>query len=142
MFETFDLFVDDIRRKVTSLGLKELRTPEDVDKEIESSKGTLLIFVNSTCGCAGGIARPALQEALSGSVKPDNLATVFAGQDLEATERARNHFGTEPPSSPSFAMMKDGKFVGIIHRKDIEGRNPEVVAQTLKRFFEAQQRRN
>ena len=142
MFDTFDLFVEDIRKKVTSIGLKELRTPEDVDRAIEGSKGTLLIFVNSTCGCAGGIARPALEEALKGDAVPDILATVFAGPDREATERARSYFGNEPPSSPSFAMMKDGRFVGIIHRKDIEGRNPEVVAGALQRFFEAQQQTN
>ncbi|MCL5035058.1 MAG: BrxA/BrxB family bacilliredoxin [Bacteroidetes bacterium] len=142
MFETFDLFVEDLRKQVTSLGLKELRTPEDVDRAIENSKGTLLIFVNSTCGCAGGIARPALEKALKEGAVPDNLATVFAGQDREATEQARSHFGNEPPSSPSFALMEDGKFVGIIHRKDIEGNDPEVVAEALKRFFEAHQRRN
>ncbi len=142
MFETFDLFVEDIRKRVTSIGLKELRTPEEVDNAVQNTKGTLLIFVNSTCGCAGGIARPALEKALHGSAVPDHLATVFAGQDREATEQARSYFVNEPPSSPSFALINDGKFGGIIHRKDIEGKDPEVVAEALKRFFEAHQRRN
>lgn len=136
MFETFDLFVQDVRRQATSLGLKELRTPDDVDDMIKSSKGTLLIFVNSTCGCAGGIARPALEMALKGKNIPDNLATVFAGQDKDATARARSYFTNEPPSSPSFALMKDRKFIKIIHRSDIEGRDPEIVAEMLKNLFE------
>ncbi len=138
MASTIDLFIEDIRRRVTSLGFKELRTPEDVAATIEKSKGTLLVFVNSTCGCAGGIARPAVEIALKGNVRPDNLATVFAGQDTEATERARGYFTDQPPSSPSFALLKDGKFVNIVHRSDIEGRNPNDVAETLKNLFEHQ----
>lgn len=134
--DTFDLFVDQIRKEVKLLGAEELKTPEEVDTAIKA-KGTTLIFVNSMCGCAGGIARPALQTVLTESVVPDHLATVFAGQDLEATARARSYFGTEPPSSPSFALMKDGRFLGIIHRKDIEGREPAIVAETLKNFLEA-----
>ncbi len=132
--ETFDLFIDQIRKEVKSLGAEELRTPDEVDKAMKA-KGTTLIFVNSSCGCAGGIARPALQKALTDSAPPDHLATVFAGQDFEATARARSYFGTEPPSSPSFALMKDGRFVGIIHRKDIEGRDPSDVAEALTNFI-------
>ncbi len=135
MFETFDLFVEEIRRQTRSLGIEELRTPGDVDDTIKNSKGTLLIFVNSTCGCAGGIARPALDMALKGQNIPDNLATVFAGQDKDATERARSYFTNQPPSSPSFALMKDGRFLGMIHRSNIEGRDPETVAELLKNFF-------
>ncbi len=136
MVATFDLFVEDIRRKVTSIGFKELRTPDQVDDTIKNSKGTLLIFVNSTCGCAGGIARPAIEAALKGKNIPENLATVFAGQDKEATERARSYFTDQPTSSPSFALMKDGKFIRLVHRSDIEGRDPRTVSETLKNLFE------
>lgn len=136
MVATVDLFVEDIRRKVRSLGFKELRTADEVDDKINNSKGTLLIFVNSTCGCAGGIARPAVEMALKEKVIPNNLATVFAGQDKAATERVRSYFTDQPTSSPSFALMKDGKFVGMIHRSDIEGQHPQVVAEMLKNFFE------
>ncbi|HUI29422.1 MAG TPA: BrxA/BrxB family bacilliredoxin [Candidatus Acidoferrales bacterium] len=139
MVATIDLFVEDIRHKVRSLGFKELRTPEDVDEAIKNNKRTLLIFVNSTCGCAGGIARPAVEMALNGKIIPDDLATVFAGQDSLATERARNYFIGQPPSSPSFAIMKDGKFAGMIHRSDIEGRNPHTVAEMLKALFRSTQ---
>ena len=135
MFETFDLFIDKMRKEVSSLGAEELRTPEDVDKAV-TSKGTTLVFVNSTCGCAGGIARPALSIALSNKNLPDRITTVFAGQDKEATERARSYFTGQPPSSPSFALMKDGKLVKMIHRSDIEGRAPEAVAGFLRETFE------
>jgi putative YphP/YqiW family bacilliredoxin len=135
MVTTVDLFVEDIRRKVRSLGFKELRTPNDVDDAIKNTKGILLIFVNSTCGCAGGIARPAVEIALKETTIPGNLATVFAGQDKAATERARSYFTDQPPSSPSFALMKDGRFVGMIHRSDIEGRDPRTIAEMLKDFL-------
>jgi len=140
MAATVDLFVEDIRRKVRSLGFKELRTPYEVDETIANSKGALLIFVNSTCGCAGGIARPAIEMALKGKTIPENLATVFAGQDKPATERARTYFTDQPSSSPSFALMKDGKFIGMIHRSDIEGTDPQTVAEMLKRFFESEEK--
>jgi len=136
MVAAVDLFVEDIRRKVRSLGFKELRTPGEVDDTIRSSKGTLLIFVNSTCGCAGGIARPAIEMALKEKNIPQNLVTVFAGQDKEATERARSYFNDQPPSSPSFALFKNGNFLGMIHRSDIEGRDAVRVAEKLKAFFE------
>jgi bacilliredoxin len=135
MFETFDLFIDQMRNEVRSLGAEELRSPEEVDKAV-ASKGTTLIFVNSTCGCAGGIARPALSIALRDKNLPDRITTVFAGQDKEATARARSYFADQPPSSPSFALMKDGKLVKMIHRSDIEGRAPEVVAGLLRETFE------
>ncbi len=136
MYATFDLFIEEIRREVRSMGLQELRTPADVDNAITNSKGTLLVFVNSTCGCAGGIAKPALKMALMEKSLPDKLTTVFAGQDKEATERARSYFTNQPPSSPSFALFKDGKFIKIIHRSEIEGRTPEKVAEQLKSTFE------
>jgi putative YphP/YqiW family bacilliredoxin len=135
MVATVDLLLEDIRQKVRSLGFKELRTPDDVDNTIKNSKGTLLIFVNSTCGCTSGIARPAIEMALKGKNIPDNFATVFAGQDKDATARARTYFTDQPPSSPSFVLMKNGRFVGMIHRSDIEGRDPQTVAETLKNLF-------
>lgn len=135
MFETFDLFIDQMRNEVRSLGAEELRSPEDVDKAV-TSKGSVLVFVNSTCGCAGGIARPALSLALRDKKLPDRITTVFAGQDKDATARARSYFTGHPPSSPSFALMKDGKLVKMIHRSDIEGRAPEAVAGLLRETFE------
>jgi len=136
MAMTVDLFIEDIRRKVRSLGFRELRAADEVDETIKNNKGTLLIFVNSTCGCAGGIARPAIEMALKEEIIPDELVTVFAGQDKAATERARSYFTDQPSSSPSFALMKDGNFVGMIHRSDIEGRDPRTLAEMLKDFFE------
>jgi len=136
MVATVDLFVEDIRRKVRSLGFKELRTPNEVDETIKNSRGPLLIFVNSTCGCAGGIARPAIEMALKGKNIPNNLATVFAGQDKQATDQARSYFIDQLPSSPSFALMKDGKLAGMIHRSDIEGKNPRTIAGMLENLFE------
>ncbi len=134
MLETFDLFIDQMRKEVRSLGARELKTPEEVDNTVKE-KGTTLVFVNSTCGCAGGIARPALSIALKDKTLPDRITTVFAGQDREATERARSYFTDEPPSSPSFALLKDGHLVKMIHRSDIEGREPEEVAGLLKETF-------
>ena len=134
MFETFDLFIDQMRKEVRSMGAEELRTPEDVDEAV-NTKGTTLVFVNSTCGCAGGTARPALHMALKDKALPDRVTTVFAGQDREATERARSYFTDQPPSSPSFALLKDGQLVKMIHRSDIEGRAPEEVAGLLRQTF-------
>lgn len=134
MFETFDLFIDQMRKEVRSLGAQELKTPEEVDKAVKK-EGTTLVFVNSTCGCAGGIARPALSIALKDKMLPDRITTVFAGQDREATERARSYFTDEPPSSPSFALLKGGHLVAMIHRSDIEGREPEEVAGVLRETF-------
>ena len=135
MFDTFDLFIDQMRKEVKSLGARELRTPEEVDEVIKLS-GTTLVFVNSTCGCAGGIARPALSLALKDSKLPDRVATVFAGQDREATDRARSYFTNQPPSSPSFALMKEGTLVRMIPRSEIEGRVPQAVARLLAETFE------
>ncbi len=135
MFETFDLFIDQMRKEVRSLGVRELRTAEEVDNTVKE-KGTMLVFVNSTCGCTGSIARPALSIALKDKRLPDQITTVFAGQDREATERARSYFTDQPPSSPSFALLKDGRLVKMIHRSDIEGREPEEVAGLLRETFQ------
>ena len=135
MANTIDLFVAQMRRDLVALGIRELRTAQEVDETIRSSRGTLLVFVNSTCGCAGGIARPGLAMALKNRALPDQLATVFAGQDKEATERARSYFTDQPPSSPSFALLQDGKLVSMIHRRDIEGTTPIYAASLLTKVF-------
>lgn len=134
MLETFDLFIDQMRKEVRSIGAQELKTPEEVDNAVKGN-GTTLVFVNSICGCAGGVARPALSIALKNKTLPDRITTVFAGQDREATERARSYFTDQPPSSPSFALLKDGHLVTMIHRSDIEGREPEEVAGLLRETF-------
>jgi putative YphP/YqiW family bacilliredoxin len=132
----YDIFIQQMRDEVTRLGAEELRTPEDVDRVIPNSKGTLLVVVNSVCGCAAGVARPALAKALQHSVKPEKIVTVFAGQDKEATARAREYFEGQPPSSPSFALLRDGKLVRMIHRYQIEGHSVDQVARTLIEAFD------
>jgi putative YphP/YqiW family bacilliredoxin len=132
-----DILVHQFKNEVTRLGVKDLQTPEEVDELLGNRKGTVLVFVNSVCGCAGGIARPALAKAMKHEVKPDTFATVFASGDREATERARSYFTGMPPSSPSFALLRDGKLVKMIHRSDIEVRGPEDVAELLTGAFDA-----
>jgi putative YphP/YqiW family bacilliredoxin len=132
----YDILIQQMRDEVTRLGVQELRTPADVDSVLPNTKGTVLVVVNSTCGCAAGAARPALAKALQNQVVPDKLVTVFAGMDKEATARAREYFTDQPPSSPSFAIMRDGKFVHMIHRYQIEGHNSDQVAATITQAFE------
>ncbi len=132
----YDILIQRMREEVTRLGAKELRTPEEVDSTIPNSKGTMLVVVNSTCGCAAGAARPGLALAMQHSVVPDEIVTVFAGQEREATARARELFDDMPPSSPSFALMKDGKFAQMIHRYQIEGHSPQQIAAQLVAAFE------
>lgn len=127
--------VEDARALMVRMGFTELRTPEEVDAAVREP-GTSLIFVNSMCGCAGGIARPAAVLALRSGVKPDHVYTVFAGQDKEATARAREYFAPYPPSSPSIALLKDGKLVYMLERSQIEGRDPQTVAQTLSQALQ------
>jgi len=124
--------VQPMRDEVTSLGVKELRTPEEVDAAMQGdgAKGTTLVFVNSVCGCAAGNARPALRMTME-KAKPDHAYTVFAGQDREATARAREFFQGQPPSSPSFALFRDGKVVGMLHRHNIEGRMAHEIAKDI-----------
>ncbi|PWA13192.1 BrxA/BrxB family bacilliredoxin [Pueribacillus theae] len=134
----FNLFMKDIvdqaRREMRDSGYTELTTPEEVDEAMKK-QGTTLVMVNSTCGCAGGVARPAAYYALKNDKKPDHLVTVFAGQDREATEQARTYFTGYPPSSPSFALMKDGKIVEMIARNDIESFDTEDVVKKLQDAF-------
>ena len=131
-----DILMQQIRDEVARLGVTELRTAEEVDALLAHHTGTALVFVNSVCGCAGGIARPALARALRHDIRPDIVATVFASGDLEATAQARSYFTDMPPSSPSFAFLREGKLVHMIHRSDIEIRTAAEVAQMLIEAFD------
>jgi putative YphP/YqiW family bacilliredoxin len=133
----YDILIKQMRDEVTRLGAQELRTPAEVDEVLPNAKGVTLVVVNSTCGCAAGASRPALAKALRHSVGPDKIVTVFAGQDKEATARAREYFTDQPPSSPSFAFMRDGKFVHMVHRHEIEGHSADQVAVRLTQAFDA-----
>ena len=132
-----EMMVKPMREEVTRLGVTELRTVADVDSALGAAEGTALVFVNSVCGCAAGMARPGLARALQHQVKPARLYSVFAGQDLDATARARSYFGEFQPSSPSVALMKDGEVVAFVHRHQIEGRSPDQVAALLTTAFDS-----
>jgi putative YphP/YqiW family bacilliredoxin len=125
-----------MREELTRLGAEELKTVEDVDRTISESKGTLMVVVNSICGCAAGKARPGIARALQHNVRPDRIATVFAGADIEATDQARSYFTGYQPSSPSIALLKDGQLVYMMERREIEGRGPEQIAQELTQAFD------
>ncbi len=125
-----------MRLDLTSAGFKELKTAEDVDQTIPNQKGTLLLVMNSVCGCAAGAARPGVKLALNDGKKPEMLTTVFAGQDLEATSQARKYTLPYPPSSPAIALFKDGKLVHFLERHHIEGRSAEMIAENLKMAFD------
>lgn len=131
-----EIMVQPMREDVTRHGVTELKTVAEVDAVLANPSGTQLVFVNSVCGCAAGMARPALAMALRHPVRPDELYSVFAGQDLEATARARSYFSEYAPSSPSFALLRDGEVVHFIHRHDIEGRLAEAIARDLTAAFE------
>ncbi|WP_047979969.1 BrxA/BrxB family bacilliredoxin [Ornithinibacillus contaminans] len=135
----FNLFMNDVvdaaRKDITEAGYEELRTPDEVDAAL-NREGTTLVMVNSTCGCAGGVARPAAVNAIHFDKRPDHLVTVFAGQDREATEKARSYFEGYPPSSPSFALLKDGKIVTMVERHDIEGHSAMDVLGKLQHLFD------
>jgi putative YphP/YqiW family bacilliredoxin len=124
-----------MREELTRMGVQELKTANDVDREMQSQQGTTLVIVNSICGCAAGRMRPAVREALQNSSRPDRAFSVFAGQDMEATERARSYFTGYPPSSPSLALFREGKLVHIMQRSDIEHRDAADIAAELKRVF-------
>lgn len=125
-----------MREEMISLGARELTTVAEVDAALGDQKGTMLVFVNSVCGCAAGNARPALRHALQHGVRPQHVVTVFAGQDLDATARARQYFGEYQPSSPSIALLRDGEVVHFVHRHQIEGRPPQAVAADLAAAFD------
>lgn len=131
-----EIMIKPMREDLTRLGVEEMRTPEAVDETVRSSKGTLMVVVNSICGCAAGKARPGIALALQNEVKPDKVATVFAGADIEATEKARGYFTGYGPSSPSIALLKDGELVYMLERYQIEGRDAQQIAGELTKAFE------
>ncbi|RIO00849.1 BrxA/BrxB family bacilliredoxin [Mammaliicoccus sciuri] len=135
----FNLYMNDVvnsaRNEIEAAGYKQLTTKDEVE-ETFNKPGTTFVMVNSVCGCAGGIARPAAQHALYYDKLPNQLVTVFAGQDKEATETAREYFEGYPPSSPSFAFLKDGKIVKMIERHEIEGHDPMSVITNIQALFE------
>ena len=126
-----EIMVIPMREELTRLGIEELLTPEAVDQAL-TGPGTSMVVVNSICGCAAGRMRPAVRLALEKATHPDKAFTVFAGQDLEATERARGYFTGQPPSSPSIAILRDGQLVFMMHRRDIESREAPAIAADLK----------
>ncbi|MBM7660923.1 putative YphP/YqiW family bacilliredoxin [Bacillus mesophilus] len=139
MSMNFNFFINDVvkqaREDMVQAGYTELTNPEEVDQAL-NQKGTTLVMINSVCGCAGGIARPAATHAIHYDKRPDHLVTVFAGQDKEATGQARTYFEGYPPSSPSFALLKDGKIQMMVERHEIEGHEPMQVIQKLQNAFE------
>jgi putative YphP/YqiW family bacilliredoxin len=126
-----EIMVVPMREELTRLGIEELRTPEAVDQALVGP-GTKMVVVNSICGCAAGRMRPAVRMALEKATHPDHAFTVFAGQDIEATERARGYFKGQPPSSPSIAILRDGQLVYMMPRRDIESREAPAIAAELK----------
>lgn len=131
-----EFFVAPMRAELTRFGVEELRTAEQVDTAVANTTGTLMIVVNSVCGCAAGKARPGIAMALQHATKPDRVATVFAGADIEATNRAREYFSGVRPSSPSVALMRDGKLIYMLERHDIENRSAEQIATELVSAFD------
>jgi putative YphP/YqiW family bacilliredoxin len=129
-------FVTPMRQELTRLGVEELRSPDEVDAQLKDAKGTTLVVVNSICGCAARMARPAVAMALQHPAKPEHLTTVFAGQDADATERARSYFTGYAPSSPQIALLKDGKVVFMLERWQIEGRSANLIAEDLVEAFD------
>ena len=130
------VLVQPMRDELTRLGVKELKTPADVETAVKQP-GTTLVFVNSVCGCAAGGARPGVMLALQNELIPDQITTVFAGMEREAVAKAREFFKPYQPSSPQIALLKDGKLVHMMQRHDIEGRDPQTVAQSLTKVFDA-----
>ena len=120
------------REELTSMGLRELKTSQEVDEVLGQAEGSTLLVINSICGCAAANARPAVAQALDEGPKPDRLTTVFAGQDMEATAKAREYLEPQPASSPSIALFRDGKLTFMLHRHQIEGRESSAIAKDLK----------
>ena len=131
-----EFFVAPMRKELTDLGIKELRTAADVDAAVKDTPGTLMIVVNSVCGCAAGKARPGIAMALRHPARPDAVTTVFAGADVEATDRARQYFSGYRPSSPSVALLRGGKVVYMMERMQIENRDASAIAQDLTAAFD------
>lgn len=140
MSMNFEMYMADMiqpmRDELTRIGFKELLTPEDVEQSFDNMKGTAIVVINSVCGCAAGLCRPGVALALQHEHVPDHLLTVFAGQEREATAKAREYFAPYPPSSPSIALMKDGELVHFIQRHSIENRSAEEIAAELVGAFD------
>ena len=130
-----EMLVRPMREELTRLGVEELRAAEDVDRALQEA-GTAMVVVNSVCGCAARNARPAVAQALRHETRPDRATTVFAGQDLDATTRARSYFHGYPPSSPAIALLKDGELVYMMERHQIEGRDADEIAEDLTHAFD------
>jgi putative YphP/YqiW family bacilliredoxin len=131
-----EIMIRPMREELTRLGIEEARTPEQVDEAVKSTEGTVLVVVNSVCGCAAGKARPGIARAMQHETRPARAITVFAGADIEATEKARAYFTGHQPSSPSIALLKDGQLVYIMERYQIEGKDAPTIAQELTRAFD------
>src|SRR5687767_12320061 len=133
-----EMMIHGMRQELAQLGIEETKTPEAVEDAVKNTDGTLMVVVNSVCGCAAGGVRPGIAMALQNSEnKPDRAITVFAGADIDATETAREYFKGYMPSSPSIGFLKNGELVGMFERKDLEGRPPTVIAQALSETFAA-----
>jgi putative YphP/YqiW family bacilliredoxin len=131
-----ELLIKPMREDLTALDIKETRRPEEVDAAINSSRGTVMVIVNSVCGCAAGKARPGVALALRHNVLPDEIITVFAGADIEATDRARSYFKGYQPSSPSIALLQNGELVYILERYQIEGKEAPEIGRILREAFD------
>jgi putative YphP/YqiW family bacilliredoxin len=130
------MLIAPMRGEMTAMGAKELKSAAEVDAAVKNTSGTLMIVVNSVCGCAAGKARPGIAMALRHAVKPDVVATVFAGGDVEATDRARSYFTGYAPSSPSIGILRDGQLVYMLERREIESRSAEMIASELTAAFD------
>ena len=131
-----EILIKPMREDLTRIGVEETRSPEQVEAAIHDTKGTLLVVVNSVCGCAAGKARPGVALALRNEARPDRSITVFAGADIKATAKAREHFAPYPPSSPQIGLFKDGKLVFMLERRQIENKYAEEIAQELTQAFD------
>src|ERR1700750_2305230 len=131
-----EILITPMRKDLPRIGVEETRTPEQVEEAINDTKGTLLVVVNSVCGCAASKPRPVIAMALQNQARPDRTITVFAGADIEATARAREHFAPYPPSSPQIGLFKDGRLVFLLERRQIENRFAEQIAQELTQAFD------
>jgi len=130
-----EIMIQGMRQELAQLGIEETKTPEAVKEAVENTKGTLMVVVNSVCGCAAGGVRPGIALAMQNEAKPDKSITVFAGADIDATDVARDYFAGYQPSSPAIGLIKDGKLVQMFERRDLEGRPPLQIAQTLVNAF-------
>ena len=130
-----EIMIHGMRQELAQLGIEETKTPEAVKEAVENTDGTVMVIVNSVCGCAAGGVRPGIAMALQNEAKPDKAITVFAGADIDATDVARDYFTGYSPSSPAIGILKDGKLVQMFERKDLEGRHPQQIAQALVGAF-------